>query len=999
MPGTVHAIVVVRPDGRTSAAYHLRRTMASLAGGSRRPDAVTLVVCGTDPAVEDALEPGSLPDPTADGRGIRVIRLGRRVRFAAAVARAALAPDGHGGAATDADLLWLLAQDTAPDPEALERLAGQLELSPTLAVVAPKLVRDDRPDRIVSLGVSMTRTGASVELAAGDLDQGQRDGITDVLGSDIRAVLVRGPVFRALRGIDPALRDADEGLDLAVAARLMGGRVALVPATRVAVSGDGVAGLPFADSPRRRRMIIARRRAAQLHRRLTAAHPLLVLPVWLSLPFLALGRTVAQLVMKDPGRIAGEWGATILAMVRLGAIARGRRRLRRHRTVPWSRIAPLRVSTALARERAAEPEEPSPDSLPRGELHFFGGGGAWLVLAMAAVSIAAFPALLAWPALGGGALQPLRDTVAGLWADAAYGLRPMGWNVTGPADPFSAVVAVIGSLWPFAPSRALVLLWLAAVPLAALGGWFAATRITDRPVLRILSGLSWALAPTFLVALTEGVPTGVIAHLLLPWLVFAGAVAHRSWVPAAATSLLAAAVIAAAPSLAPALAVVLLVAIVVAVARRSGAAVARMLWIPVPTIAVFAPVAWAQLHVGNAWGLLADPGAPISGLVPATDASARWWIALGFPAPGAAGWAEFLPPLPLWAVALLLLPLALLAAAAAATPRWPVGLAHLGLVVLGSATAVAATHVAVRFDGADALPLWSGAGLSLAWWGLVGAAVLTLDQVGRGEMARYRRRAGAVSASAAVVCMAALVVLAVPALSAQARGASALTNGPTSTLPAYVEADSGGGTATGTIVLTPEPDGTLAARVVWGGSETLGSHSTVLETRTSVDDASSQLAATAAALVSSTSPDAVAALGEQGIAFVLLAPGADAPPATLLRLESSTALDQRDELDPVGATDRGDLWRVSSEIAARPGGSTPLAGIAVEAVQLGVILIALLLAAPTGRSRVRARQHPRIVGLTRAERESDAGRARRRFDDGTQDAQALPTEPSGEGAA
>ena len=65
MPGTVHAIVVVRPDGRTSAAYHLRRTFASVAAGSRRPDAVTLVVCGTAPAVEDALEPGNLPDPTA----------------------------------------------------------------------------------------------------------------------------------------------------------------------------------------------------------------------------------------------------------------------------------------------------------------------------------------------------------------------------------------------------------------------------------------------------------------------------------------------------------------------------------------------------------------------------------------------------------------------------------------------------------------------------------------------------------------------------------------------------------------------------------------------------------------------------------------------------------------------------------------------------------------------------------------------------------------------
>ena len=997
MPGTVHAIVVVRPDGRTSAAYHLRRTVASLAGGSRRPDAVTLAVCGTDPAVEDALEPGSLPDPTADGRGVRVICLGRRTRFAAAVASAAFEPGPRGGTGMDADLLWLLAQDTAPEPEALARLAGQLELSPTLAFVAPKLVRHDRPERIVSLGVSMTRTGASVELAAGDLDQGQRDGITDVLGSDIRAVLVRGSVFRALRGIDPALRDADEGLDLAVAARLMGGRVALAPTTRVGVSGDGVAGLPFAETGSRRRMIIARRRAAQLHRRLTSAHPLLLVPIWLSLPFLALGRTIAQLVMKDPGRIAGEWAATILAMVRLAAIARGRRRLRRHRSVPWSRIASLRVSTALARERAAEPTEHDPDALPRGELHFFGGGGAWLVLAMAAVSLAAFPALLAWPALGGGALQPLRDTVAGLWADAAYGLRPTGWNVSGPADPFSAVVAVIGSLWPFAPSRALVLLWLAALPLAALGGWFAATRITDRPVLRITAGVAWALAPTFLVALTQGIPTGVIVHLLLPWLVFAGAVAHRSWVPAAAASLLAAAVIAAAPSLAPAFALVLLAGIIAAAVRRSGAGVARMLWVAVPTIVIFLPVAWAQLHAANPWGLLADPGAPIDALAQTADAGTRLWVSLGFPASSGAGWAELFSALPLWVPAALLVPIALLAASAAATPRWPVGLAHLALVVLGVATAVAATAIAARFDGANALTLWPGAGLTLAWWGMVGGAILTLDQLGRAEMARFRRHAGAVSASAAVVCIVTLVVLAAPALTAWARGATALTNGPTSTLPAYVEADSGGDTATGTIVLTAEADGSLAARVVWGGSETLGAHSTVLETRTAVDDASAQLAATAAALVSSTSPDAVAALAEQGIAFVLLAPGADAPAADVLRRESATALDQRDDLDPVGATERGDLWRVTSDIAARPSAENPAGGIAIEILQIAVIVIALLLAAPTGGSRARARQHPRIVGLTPAERAMDAGRARR-LEDGAQEAQALPSEPTGEEA-
>src|SRR5690606_28953736 len=168
-------------------------------------------------------------------------------------------------------------------------------------------------------------------------------------------------------------------------------------------------------------------------------------------------------------------------------------------------------------------------------------------------SVAAFTPLLAWPVLGGGGLLPLSDSVAQLWRSAGWGLRATGLGEIGPADPFAAVLAGIGSLWPANPSAVLVLLWVLALPLAVLGGWFAATRITDRSSLRIVGGIAWALAPTFLAALNQGRPGAVIAHLLLPWLVYAGAVAQRSWVAAAAASLLFAGTVAAAPSLAPAL--------------------------------------------------------------------------------------------------------------------------------------------------------------------------------------------------------------------------------------------------------------------------------------------------------------------------------------------------------------------------------------------------------------------------------------------------------------
>ena len=60
----------------------------------------------------------------------------------------------------------------------------------------------------------------SRDLADDELDQGQHDVTHDVLGSDVRGVLVRSDAWRALEGVDPALGGADEGLDLAGRARL-----------------------------------------------------------------------------------------------------------------------------------------------------------------------------------------------------------------------------------------------------------------------------------------------------------------------------------------------------------------------------------------------------------------------------------------------------------------------------------------------------------------------------------------------------------------------------------------------------------------------------------------------------------------------------------------------------------------------------------------------------------------------------------------------------------
>ena len=97
MPARVHALLVVRPDGRPSAAFHLRRTLAALNEQRRPVDALTIVICGEDAAVREL---------AASSGAESVITASAGTSFAAATTLGTHRLDG--------DAVWLLAQDTAP---------------------------------------------------------------------------------------------------------------------------------------------------------------------------------------------------------------------------------------------------------------------------------------------------------------------------------------------------------------------------------------------------------------------------------------------------------------------------------------------------------------------------------------------------------------------------------------------------------------------------------------------------------------------------------------------------------------------------------------------------------------------------------------------------------------------------------------------------------------------------------------------------------------------
>lgn len=930
MPARVHAIIVARPG--SSARAQLLRTLDALRSQTTPATAITLVMCGDAGSARESAAVASAVEGIIQARG--------STSFADAVELAR--PRVAEGSA-----VWLLAHDTAPHPRALERLAGTLERSPSAAIVAPKLVQTDNDREIVSLGVSMTTLGRTVELAADELDQGQHDASDDALGADIRGMLIRAEVRDALRP-DPALGGADLGLDLGVRARLGGGRVVLVPSARVSVSPDGPGALPLGRGKR-----AFASRLAQLHRRLAYA-PTVAVPLhWLSLLPLALWRSATHLIGKRPEAVAPEWAAALTAMFRFAAIAHSRRRIHAFRASSWTSIAPLRVSSSDLRRRLDDGHGSEGGAVS--ELRFFSGGGAWAVLAALVVSVATFTTILAWPVLGGGALLPLRTTVEALWSDASWGVRGLGADVVGPADPFAAVIAVLGSLWPAAPSFALVLLWILALPLAVLGGWFAATRVTDRAGLRIFAGIVWALAPTFLTALVDGRPTGVLVHLLLPWLFHTAVVAHRSWGASGAASLLFAAVAACAPSLAPALLLLWVVALGITLAGARIRGAVRLLWVPVPAIALFAPLVIWQLSHGSLVAVLADPGFIWAGPQVAADAAGRLALATGFPTDAMAGWTSWLGvELAPWA-AVLIAPLALLALFSSVAPRWRAGITLLVVALAGLATAFLAVGVTVSFAQGTPVAVWPGAGLSLAWIGVTGAALVTLDTAL--TMPRLRVLSAAVAGLSIAVC-------AVPALAAFHSGSSVLRDGPASTLPAYVAAQAGEDKPIGTLVLTPQNDGGLASEVAWGGSETLGSQTTILSTATEVRG--TDLTTLAVDLLSARDFDAADELGRAGISYVLLAQVSDeeSDRARTLRSVAVTSLDQRAGFVQAGSTDRGVLYRLEAEASPRPSLSTGQQATSrlVVALQLVLILATLLLSVPTRASRRAARAKSRIVG-------------------------------------
>ncbi|WP_225992881.1 glycosyltransferase family 2 protein [Actinomadura rudentiformis] len=434
-----------------------------------------------------------------------VVTLPRTTAYGAALAEALKHPAASVPVPDDApgeprtDWIWLLHDDSAPAHDALALLLRVADADPNATVLGPKL--RDWTDRRVLLELGVTVDGAGrreTGLDNSEFDQGQHDGVKDVLSISSAGMLVRRDVWERLGGFDAEFGLFRDDLDFCWRAHAAGHRVVAVSdavvfhaeASRRGVREIGMS----AESPRRR----DRRNALYTLLANLPAFPMvraLVRNIWST-----FARVLFLLVVKQQQAARDELAA-------LGDVLRSPRRLmrarraradgRRHVYHTIKRYQPRwvalrRTFEALANHVAAknaagrrhDDEDAVIPDRPSVVRRLLAHPGLVLVLGLVVISVAAERSLItAAGRLGGGALVPAWGGADELWAQYVSGWHPVGLGSDEGSPPYVAVLALLSTITFGKPWIAVSVLLLGSVPMAGLAAYLAARLvISDDPV-------------------------------------------------------------------------------------------------------------------------------------------------------------------------------------------------------------------------------------------------------------------------------------------------------------------------------------------------------------------------------------------------------------------------------------------------------------------------------------------------------------------------------------
>jgi GT2 family glycosyltransferase len=537
--------VLVTHDG----TRWLPAVLTALARSTRRPDRVIAVDTGSADTTPDILR-------RAERAGLvdRVLTLSRDTSFGAAVAAALATNSGIAEDTSSPDVVrwvWLLHDDSAPAPTALDELLRTSDHFRSVEVLGPKLRGWRNRDVLVECGVTVARSGNRVTgLERRELDQGQHDGVGDVLAVSSAGMLVRRDTWDAVGGFDPALAMFRDDVDFCWRARRSGAQVRVATAAVVHHREAATHGRRPVDAGTPRHPDRPRRidRVAAIH--LLRAHAPAARRPFVTLRLLlgSVVRAIALLLAKAPQEARDEWGAFRDAV-------RDRRGLRASRArvhaagalpgaVPDSDVRALmaprgiqarhaleRVGDLVAGRESADQSRSVLDSTPDDPDGWYADErrtsrlrrvlarpGMLLLIALTVLALVGVRGLFGEGVLQGGALLPAPDGAGDLWQSYITAWHEVGTG--SPADspawlvPLTALAVLLrGS----APAAVDVLL-LGLVPLAGLTSYLALRGVLSSVWVRVWAAATYATLPAVTGALSGGRIGTAATIVLLPWL-------------------------------------------------------------------------------------------------------------------------------------------------------------------------------------------------------------------------------------------------------------------------------------------------------------------------------------------------------------------------------------------------------------------------------------------------------------------------------------------------
>jgi GT2 family glycosyltransferase len=587
--------------------------------------------------------------------------------------------------ATDDDWLWLLHDDCAPAPDALERLLDVVAEEPDVSVVGCRIRAWPRARRLIEVGVTITGTGhRETGLELGEYDQGQHDGVRRVLAVSSAGMLVRRGAWDRLGGFDRRLPLFRDDVDFGWRVARAGGRVVISPDAIVFHAEAATRGVRAiantSSSPHR-----ADRKAALLT--VLANCSAFVLPFqYVRLLLGSLLRAVGYLVGKLPSAAWDEVAALPSIVLRPDRIVAARLARRKHATASRSSVRALlpawwtpyangiesvssrfadtlhETATSVAtsarrlRPRGAGATHRDTETTDDAAVNLPAGAGpvVWalnhpissLAAALTVVALVATRGLWGGGLLQGGGLLPAPDAAADWWQLYSESWHPVALGSTDAASPYVAALAGLGTVLIGKAWLAVDLLMLLCVPLACVGALVAARRLVRGLAAQIWMAVAYAILPVVTGAATSGRIGTVAAAVLLPWLVVAVLPIFDlgrplAWRPVFATAIVLALITAFAPLafvVATALAVL---AVPWLVMHGAAGRVARLAVAIAVPVALLAP--WSIRFLADPAMVLTEAGVvdPQTGSVSSTawqlafgrlaaSGDAPWWITAGF---------------------------------------------------------------------------------------------------------------------------------------------------------------------------------------------------------------------------------------------------------------------------------------------------------------------------------------------------------------------------------